>query len=654
VKLAQSISLLLACLSCVAVPSFAAGPAIEIHADKTTAKISPNFYGLMTEEINYSYDGGLYGELIRNRAFKDAPTPVRWDVATTNGGNATISLDTAEPLNAAMTTSLKLDASALSAGQVASISNEGYWGIPVRPSSTYRASVTLRASAAYAGPLTVAIVGNDGKVYAKATLSDVPTAWKKFDVDLTTDAALTPTADAKFVISTASPAVLNFAFVSLFPPTYNNRPNGNRVDIMQKLVDMKPTFLRFPGGNYLEGNTFDERFDWKKTLGPITDRPGHKSPWGYRSTDGMGLLEFLVWTEEMHAESVLAVFAGYALHKDYVPAGPKLQPYVDEALEEIEYVTGDASTKWGARRVADGHPAPFPLKYVEIGNEDWFDKSGSYDGRYAQFYDAIKAKYPDLELIATTKVKGHKIDVLDEHYYMDAHTAQRAAHKYDNRPRDGSKVFVGEWATREGAPTTNLNAALADAAFLTGMERNADVVIMSCYAPLFVNVNKGGMQWPSDLIGYDALTSYGSPSYYVQKVFNTHLGDAVVQSSISGVAQVAPAAPPPSTRPNARKPDLSPIDQLYCSVTKDSATGTLYLKVVNVSDEPTPVHITLAGISPAPTAQAITISGNPKDTNTLTDPEKILPVTSTVEGIAEAFDHPFPAHSVTVLKITAK
>jgi alpha-N-arabinofuranosidase len=654
VKLAQSISLLLACLSCVAVPSFAAGPAIEIHADKTTAKISPNFYGLMTEEINYSYDGGLYGELIRNRAFKDAPTPVRWDVATTNGGNATISLDTAEPLNAAMTTSLKLDASALSAGQVASISNEGYWGIPVRPSSTYRASVTLRASAAYAGPLTVAIVGNDGKVYAKATLSDVPTAWKKFDVDLTTDAALTPTADAKFVISTASPAVLNFAFVSLFPTTYNNRPNGNRVDIMQKLVDMKPTFLRFPGGNYLEGNTFDERFDWKKTLGPITDRPGHKSPWGYRSTDGMGLLEFLVWTEEMHAESVLAVFAGYALHKDYVPAGPKLQPYVDEALEEIEYVTGDASTKWGARRVADGHPAPFPLKYVEIGNEDWFDKSGSYDGRYAQFYDAIKAKYPDLELIATTKVKGHKIDVLDEHYYMDAHTAQRAAHKYDNRPRDGSKVFVGEWATREGAPTTNLNAALADAAFLTGMERNADVVIMSCYAPLFVNVNKGGMQWPSDLIGYDALTSYGSPSYYVQKVFNTHLGDAVVQSSISGVAQVAPAAPPPSTRPNARKPDLSPIDQLYCSVTKDSATGTLYLKVVNVSDEPTPVHITLAGISPAPTAQAITISGNPKDTNTLTDPEKILPVTSTVEGIAEAFDHPFPAHSVTVLKITAK
>ncbi len=653
-KLAQSISLLLACLSCVAVPSFAAGPAIEIHADKTTAKISPNFYGLMTEEINYSYDGGLYGELIRNRAFKDAPTPVRWDVATTNGGNATISLDTAEPLNAAMTTSLKLDASALSAGQVASISNEGYWGIPVRPSSTYRASVTLRASAAYAGPLTVAIVGNDGKVYAKATLSDVPTAWKKFDVDLTTDAALTPTADAKFVISTASPAVLNFAFVSLFPTTYNNRPNGNRVDIMQKLVDMKPTFLRFPGGNYLEGNTFDERFDWKKTLGPITDRPGHKSPWGYRSTDGMGLLEFLVWTEEMHAESVLAVFAGYALHKDYVPAGPKLQPYVDEALEEIEYVTGDASTKWGARRVADGHPAPFPLKYVEIGNEDWFDKSGSYDGRYAQFYDAIKAKYPDLELIATTKVKGHKIDVLDEHYYMDAHTAQRAAHKYDNRPRDGSKVFVGEWATREGAPTTNLNAALADAAFLTGMERNADVVIMSCYAPLFVNVNKGGMQWPSDLIGYDALTSYGSPSYYVQKVFNTHLGDAVVQSSISGVAQVAPAAPPPSTRPNARKPDLSPIDQLYCSVTKDSATGTLYLKVVNVSDEPTPVHITLAGISPAPTAQAITISGNPKDTNTLTDPEKILPVTSTVEGIAEAFDHPFPAHSVTVLKITAK
>ncbi len=362
---------------------------------------------------------------------------------------------------------------------------------------------------------------------------------------------------------------------------------------MQKLVDMKPSFLRFPGGNYLEGDTIDQRFDWKKTVGPITSRPGHQSPWKYMSTDGLGLLEFLEWTSDMHAQSVLAVYAGYSLKGAHVNPGPDLVPFIQDDLDEIEYVTGDKSTKWGDQRIADGHPEPFPLHYVEIGNEDWFDKSGSYDARFAQIADAIHEKYPDLKLIATTKVKSDKADLIDEHYYRNSGQMYDDATHYDKYKRDGQKVFVGEWATREGAPTTNLNAALGDAAWMTGMERNSDVVLISCYAPLFVNVNKGGMQWPSDLIGYDALNSFGSPSYYVQKIFSENLGDTIV--SIEGADIPSHSWQPAGRRGSTTKPPAKDVPSLFYVATRNTQTGMVYLKFVNSVDTAQNVSITLDG-----------------------------------------------------------
>ncbi len=280
---------------------------------------------------------------------------------------------------------------------------------------------------------------------------------------------------------------------SLMPPTYHDRPNGNRIDIMEKLAAAVRTltFLRFPGGNYLEGNTIAERFDWKKTIGPRVDRPTHLSPWGYRSSDGMGLLEFLEWCEDLHMQPVLAVYAGYSLQGERVTPGPDLAPYVSDALDEIQYVTGDTSTKWGAERSKDGHPQPFTLKYVEIGNEDQFDKSNTYNDRYAQFYKAIKAKYPDLQLIATTPVTSVRPDVIDDHYYRSPQEFYSDVHHYDKTDRNGPKIFVGEWATLEGSPTPDFGAALGDAAWMTEMERNSDIVIMASYAPLFTNVNPG-------------------------------------------------------------------------------------------------------------------------------------------------------------------
>ena len=443
--------------------AWAKDPTMTFSVDcrKKVADVSPMMYGLMTEEINYSYDGGLYEELIRNRNLKDTlARPAHWSISQGANGRSAISLTTDEPLSSALPVSLKLDATGLTNDEV-KLENEGYWGIPVRPNTKYSVSFYARGSVwGTRGPLKVAIESNDRQhVLASADVSPLTTEWQKYSVALTTGSDVQASAANHFVISTKAAGTYWFTQVSMLGPTYNDRPNGLRPDLMQKLVDMKPAFLRFPGGNYLEGDTIEERFNWKKTIGPVDGRPGHASPWKYQSTDGMGLLEFLEWTEDMHAQPLLAVYAGYSLHQQAVKPGPALEPFVQEALEEIEYITGDENTKWGKQRAADGHPAPFPLTYVEIGNEDWFDRTQSYDGRFAQFYDAIKAKYPKLQLIATTPVKSRTPDMLDQHFYNNVARSLQRSEQYDKMDRNGPKIFVGEWATREGEPTTNFNAA---------------------------------------------------------------------------------------------------------------------------------------------------------------------------------------------------
>jgi alpha-N-arabinofuranosidase len=391
--------------------------------------------------------------------------------------------------------------------------------------------------------------------------------------------------------------------------------------------------LRLPGGNYLEGDQIDERFDWKNTIGPLVDRPTHRSPWGYQSSDGMGLLEFLEWTEDLKIQTVLAVYAGYSLKGDHIPPGPMLTPFVQDALDEIEFATGDTSTKWGAVRAKLGHPVPFPVKYVEVGNEDEFDRSGSYEGRYAQFYKAIKARYPQLEIIATAPLKRMKPDVLDDHYYKRADEFFADVKHYDNADRSGPKIFVGEWATREGSPTTNMGAALGDAAWMTGMERNSDLIVMASYAPLFVNVNPGGMQWESDLIGYNTLTSYGSPGYYAQVLFAKYLGTEVPTSSINGSG-----------------------DRFFYSVTLDPAKGAVYLKLVNASSVARNVEVEMTGANNiANTGMVETLTGaSLAQTNSISSPTRIVPMQTMIKGVGGKFRHLVPAYSIQVLELQAK
>jgi alpha-N-arabinofuranosidase len=654
-------------------------PTLEIQADQATAKVSPMFYGLMTEEINFSYEGGIYGELIRNRSFKadavnasikpDAYDPTKYypvQIAVSNApkfwnaaGGAVMMLDTNTPLNEALNVSLKLDASAASRESPAGVANGGFWGIPVKPRTTYHVSFYAKAAHGFTGPLTVSLESADGKThFASAKISGLSGDWKRFQTKLRT-ARVGPSKDNVFKITTTAPGTIWLQQVSLFPPTYHNRPNGNRPDIMELLAGMQPKFLRLPGGNYVEGNSFNQHFNWKETIGPVEQRPGHASCWGYWSTDGLGLLEYAQWCEDLKMEPVLAVFAGYALRGDHIGAGPKLGPYVQEALEEIEYLTGDAATKWGARRAKDGHPAPFPLRYVEIGNEDMFDRSGSYDGRFAQFYDGIKAKYPQLQVIATTPVKSRVADLVDEHYYRNQQEMEAQSQMYDPRSRaNHTKVFVGEWATRVGSPTPDMAGALGDAAWLCCMERNSDLVVMECFAPLFVNVSQlngpgRSMQWASDLIGYDALTSYGSPSYYVEKMFSQNHGDVILPVKAVGIPTVEQAAPA-GRRGGAPTPRRVP--GLYYSATRDTAKGTVYLKVVSVADAPQPVSVIITGVaSVARNGEAVVLAAdNPQETDSIQDPVKLVPVTTRISGLGARFTRTLPKFSVNLFEFQTR
>jgi len=673
-KAFSMVSTLLAALAAFAVcaESTNSTTVLQIDASKVTTQVSPILYGLMTEEINYAYEGGLYAELIRNRTFKEAvsnaPIP-HWSLVPSGDSTNTISLDTNQPVNEALSVSLKLEITKASKTQPAGIANDGFWGIPVKPQTVYHASFYAKADSKFSGPLTVALVRNaDGKVLASAKVRHVTDAWQKYDVTLTSG-AVAASKDNHFAITAENPGTIWFSLVSLFPPTFNNRANGNRADIMQLMADMKPSFLRFPGGNYLEGNTIETRFIWKNTLGDISKRPGHNDDaWHYWSTDGMGLMEFLHWCEDLNMQPVLAVYAGYSLNHTIVNPGADLEPYVQDALDEIEYVTGGTGTTWGARRAADGHPAPFKLQFVEIGNEDWFDRSNTYGARFAQFYDAIKAKYPQMQIISTTRVTNREPDIIDEHYYRAApHDMESHANDYDTRPRKGPKVFVGEWATRIGSPTPNISGALGDAAWMAGMERNSDHVIMSCYAPLFVNVSDltnsmrsaRSMQWPTDLIGYDALSSYGSPGYYVEKMFNLNHGDEVLAVTSSNVPTMEWQPPTRRSGNNGGEPTRPPlinIPTLFYNATRDSKTGIIFVKVINTAATAQMVELDITGATGiAPKGEAIIMSAEkPDDTNSINDPTKVVPVTTPVDGLGTSFAREFPAYSITVLKLTKK
>jgi alpha-N-arabinofuranosidase len=636
-------------------PAPAAAPSplvLQIDPKGPAKTFSPVFAGLMTEEINHSYDGGLYGELIRNRVFRDNATNAEcWSLSVPTNAEATMSLLEKYSLTDKLPVSLQISITKADSNAPVSVANEGYWGIPVKPDTSYKVSLYAKGNnlwekekdapdpVIFSAPLTVSIQSADGKTnYASATTPPLTGAWKKYDLTLKTGSDVVPSKENRFVISANVSGSFQLNLVSLFPPTYKDRPNGNRPDIMEKLAGLQPKFLRFPGGDYLEGNHLWQRFNWKEARGPLEFRPGHDSRWYYRSSDGLGLLEFMGWCEDLGMEPVLGVYAGYSTRQEVVLPGPLLDVYVQDALDEIEYLTGDAKTTyWGALRAKDGHPEPFKLKYVEIGNEDFFDKSKSYDGRFAQFRDAIKAKYPDLQLIATTPLKDGKPDILDDHYYKPTEWFVKEFHHYDKTDRSGPKIFVGEWATRDNKSgnTPTLYEAIGDAAWMCAMERNADIIEMQCYAPLFVNVNKGAAQWRPNLIGYDALNSFVSPSWHAQALFNEHRGDELIAAEMKGE---------------------DPSSLVPYSVTRDKGKGLIHVKLVNSSPQERTIRIDLGkDVHVEKKANLVILtSKDASQTNSLEHPEAVVPLKKEIADASSNYSVTLEPNSLTILTLKLK
>lgn len=531
---------------------------ITIEADKLRFPVSPVLYGLFFEEINNAGDGGLYGELIRNRSFEDSTIPERcyvengqlhsptgwtapfnyldkipsWKLIEEDGCKAVMSLDYSEPLSEAHPTSLKIEVKKTNGGRIG-IANEGYWGIPVKKGEKYLLSFYGRKEEAFSGNLEVTLESETGEIYGAEKVVINSEDWNKYELTLESNG---DDSKALFVISTKDKGDFWLELVSLFPEkTWRGKKNGMRSDLVNMLEGLKPKFLRFPGGCFVEGFSLETAAKWKKTLGDLKDRSSHFTLWHYPTTNGLGYHEYLQFAEDMGMEMMFVVNCGItcqARNPEYVPLD-NLEEWIQDMLDAIEYANGDVNTKWGALRSKNGHPEPFGLKYVEIGNENF---GPEYNVRYNIFYEALKEKYPEIITIFNvhwevgTETEGLPVEIADEHFYPDSEYFQMYHNMYDFYDRKGPKIYVGEYGQIADNQSATLKGALSEAAFMTGMERNQDIVVMSSYAPLFANVNNA--IWNPDLIYFNGTSVYGTPSYYVQKIFGENRGDMVVEAKV--------------------------------------------------------------------------------------------------------------------------
>ncbi|MGC3989747.1 MAG: alpha-L-arabinofuranosidase C-terminal domain-containing protein [Chthoniobacteraceae bacterium] len=634
---------------------------LTIRADQPGAAVSPTLYGAFFEDINRAGDGGLYAEMVQNRSFEDFPDrPLAWTTLENPTARYVITLDRSQPLNAKNPTSLKLQVDSISGGRVG-LYNQGFkggpeyprdqpaqWlpkfeaalktpvnGLPVEAGKRYELSLYARAAGAK-GAVTVSLESQAGKILAAHEFTGLGTGWQKFAAELSPGATDT---DARLVLSVHQPGTLWLDMVSLFPKdTYKGRPNGLRPDLVNMMAAMHPGLLRFPGGSFSEGHVLADAWHWKDTIGDVAERPGTWNIWGYRSTNGLGFHEYLQLAEDLGAEPLYVAHVGMA-EKDFVPVA-ELEPWIQDTLDAIEYANGPVTSKWGALRAKNGHPQPFHLKYVEIGNENGMGYSwgggtrADYLPRYTLFYNRIKTAHPEITTIANIHPEPDApADVVDEHYYPLSDWFFQQASRYDHYDRSKPKLYLGEYAVKKDGGHGNLRAALAEAAFLTGLERNADVVAMSSYAPLFTN--PPWERWKPDAITFDPTRAYGSPSYYVQVMLASNRPDVVLPVEL----------PPSSSTP----PEWFAV----AGMKKDS--GDLILKVVNRGGQSKSLAVQIQGATGDFSKGTCTVlnSADPNDENSFAEPTKIATKTSPISA-NPAGVHEFPAYSVSILRWSRK
>ena len=644
----------LAVVSLLVIGAGQAQDVYTVNARQIKATISPTLWGLFFEDINRGADGGLYAEMVENASF-DFPKPLMgWATQPARVRTGLFMIINQSSVNTADPKFLRVD---LTAADRVALMNEGFGGMGFQKGVRYEG--TLRYRRASAGvTVSVQLQNSKGVVGAAAVDPGTDTAWQEQHFSITaTDTA----SQGKLVLRFEGSGQLDIDRVSLFPAnTWKGRPGGLRADLAQKLADLHPGFLRFPGGCIVEGKDIVHRYQWKKTIGPLENRQLIMSIWNddvplrqtpdYFESFGLGFYEYFQLCEDIGAAPLPIINCGLSCQFDAAEVVPieELDPYVKDALDLIEFANGDATTTaWGAKRAALGHPAPFHMKLLGVGNENW---GPQYAERLAVFTRAIKQRYPDMQLICSSGytpqkqefqyidsvLRSRHVDIIDEHFYNPPEWFLQNANRYDNYDREGPKIFVGEYAAQSDRigslkNANNLRTALAEAAFMTGLERNADVVTMASYAPLFAHVT--GWQWTPDLIWFDNNRSYATPNYYVQQLFSVNKGTAVVPLLDKG------------------KP-LTGQDSCWGTACLDQPAGELIVKLVNMSDKPKRRTVALADARPARMATVTVLSGSaPANVNSLEHPDVLAPSTSSMPVSGKNLRVVLQPYSCTVVRV---
>ncbi len=573
--------------------------AITINANKIIASIAPTMWGVFFEDINFAADGGLYAELIKNRSFEFPMPLMGWkeNKSEYQKGKILIINNTAKNSNNTRFARVTIN----NENGKYSLTNEGFRGIGVHIEKQYNFSINAKIKYKTNLKLVIQLLNTIGKVIGTNTIENFSTSWKKYETTFTTTDS---TLKGKFNLVFEGEGEIEFDNVSLFPQeTWQNRPGGLRKDLVQKIADLKPGFIRFPGGCIVEGRDLTNRYQWKKTIGEPENRKLIMNRWNvefknknapdYYQSFGLGFYEYFQLAEDMQAAPLPILSCGMAcqFNSAEVVAMDELQPYIDDALDLIEFANGTIQTKWGKLRHQLGHPKPFNLQYIGVGNEQW---ESQYIERYKVFESAILIKFPKIKIVsgsgpspdgnyfdyAWLELKKLKPALIDEHYYKPPSWFFNNASRYDTYDRKGPKIFAGEYAahskeSNDAEGRNNWESALAEAAFMTGLERNADIVQMCSYAPLFAHVD--AWQWRPDLIWFDNLQTVATPNYYVQQMFSTNKGTHVVEILEKGNV-------------------VAGKDSLYASAVVDKENKTLILKIVNNSANSQKIAFELIGV----------------------------------------------------------
>ena len=647
----------------LSISAFASAVTIEVQADRPGANINPAMWGIFFEDINFGADGGLYAELVKNRGFEFPDPMMGWSKLSPSLARGQLSIHDEHPFSTANPHYLRIESEAQIPFGVA---NEGFRGMGVRQGAAYNFSAQIRRVAGSAA-LHIELYGSDGTLLDSVRLNDISAHWTKQTVVLhpkDTDPK------ARLYLLIDGKGGLDLDMVSLFPEkTWKNRPAGLRADMVQMLADLKPGFMRFPGGCIVEGTDLSRRYQWKKTLGPVEERQLLINRWNYEflhrpapdyfQSFGLGFFEFFQLCEDIGAQPLPILNCGMACQFNSAELCPldQLDPFIQDALDLVEFANGPVTSEWGAKRAALGHAAPFNMKMMGIGNEQW---GPEYVERYAQFAKVLKAKHPEISLIAAagpspdddrfkflwSKLRELNADIIDEHCYATPDWFLKNTHRYDGYDRNGPRVFMGEYAAQSDHTLStknrnNLESAIAEAAYLTGLERNADVVRLASYAPLFAHAD--AWQWTPDLIWVNNLTVVATPNYYVQQLFSRNRGDQVLPTRIKLPAE-------PASEPANKSPEL------FASATRENAAGEVILKVVNAANSASDAEIRLDGVSSVgPRARVVVLtSASAAAVNSFDQPNNVAPLESVIENASSHVNHTFPAHSLTVIRVPVK